>query len=164
MTTEELYRKISEINWSQYETAYGNAAQDIPHFQCGHTPSVPSSLRALFSGDHEAAMKATSDLWAGLCHQHAYVSSAALPAYDFLMIALKELDDELKVELLDIFLGFAVCTSRFSSEALWPRQLRKKLEADLSVFSGFLSSANEDIAYFSERIIENLCNKEETIC
>ena len=164
MTTEELYRKISEINWSQYETAYGNAAQDIPHFQCGHTPSVPSSLRTLFSGDHEAAMKATSDLWAGLCHQHAYVSSAALPAYDFLMIALKELDDELKVELLDIFLGFAVCTARFSSDALWPRQLREKLEADLPVFSGFLSSANEDIAYFSESIIENLCNKEETTC
>lgn len=164
MTSEELFRMISEIDWSQYETAYGNAAQDIPHFQCGHTPSVPSSLWALFSGDHKAAMKAASDLWAGLCHQHAFVSSAALPAYDILMAGLKELDDELKVELLDIFLGFAVCTGRFSSEAVWPRQLRKKLEADLPVFSGFLSSTNEDIAYFSESIIENLQNKEEPMC
>lgn len=155
----ELDRRISEIDWSQYETAYGNAAQDIPHFQCGHIPSVPSSLRALFSGDHEAAMKAASDLWAGLCHQHAYVSSAALPAYDFLMLALREADDELKVELLDILLGFAVCTGRFSSDALWPRQLRAKLEADLPVFAALTASENEDIAYFSERIVEEL-NKE----
>ncbi len=100
METALLYKMIEDIDWSQYETAYGNAAQDIPHFQCGSTPSVPSSLWALFSGDRERAMQATSDLWAGLCHQHAYVSSAALPAYDFLMIGLKELDDGLKVELL----------------------------------------------------------------
>lgn len=159
MTTEELYRKISAIDWSQYETAYGNAARDIPHFQCGHTPSVPSSLRALFSGDHDAAMKATSDLWAGLCHQHAYVSSAALPAYDFLMLALREMDDELKVELLDILLGFAACTGR-SAEADWERQLREKLKADLPVFAALTASDNEDIAYFSERIVEELTQKE----
>lgn len=159
MTTEELYRKISAIDWSQYETAYGNAAQDIPHFQCGHTPSVPSSLRALFSGDHDAAMKATSDLWAGLCHQHAYVSSAALPAYDFLILALQEADDGLKVELLDIFLGFAACTGR-SAEADWERQLREKLKADLPVFAALTASDNEDIAYFSERIVEELTQKE----
>lgn len=161
MTTEELYRKISAIDWSQYETAYGNAARDIPHFQCGHTPSVPSSLRALFSGDHDAAMKATSDLWAGLCHQHAYVSSAALPACDFLMLALQEADDGLKVELLDIFLGFAVCTARFSSEAAWPRQLREKLKSDLPIFTNLIPSENEDIAYFSERIVEELDKKGE---
>ena len=58
-----------------------------PHFQAGKTPSVPRSLWDLFSGDRERAIRATGDLWAGLCHQHAYISSAALPAYDFLMIA-----------------------------------------------------------------------------
>ena len=156
MTTEALSRMISEIDWSRYETAYGNAAQDIPHFQCGHTPSVPSSLRALFSGGHESAMKATSDLWAGLCHQHAYVSSAALPAYDFLMLALQEADEKLQVELLDIFLGFAVCTARFSSEAAWPRQLREKLKADLPIFTELIPSENEDISYFAGRIVEEL--------
>ena len=156
MTTEELYKRIAEIDWSQYETAYGNAAKDTPHFQAGQIPSVPRSLWALFSGNHERAMKATSDLWAGLCHQHAFVSSAALPAYDFLMTGLKELDDELKVELLDIFLGFAVCTARFSTDALWPRQLRDKLKADLPVFSSLVSSTNEDVAYFSECIVKEL--------
>ena len=118
METAVLYKMIDEIDWSQYETAYGNAAQDIPHFQVGKTPSVPSSLWALFSGDRERAMQAASSLWAGLCHQHTYVSSAALPACDVLMLGLQELDDELKVELLDIFLGFAACTGR-SAETDW---------------------------------------------
>ena len=156
-----LYKMIEEIDWSQYETAYGNAARDTPHFQAGSIPSVPRSLWALFSGDHEKAMDAASGLWAGLCHQHAYVSSAALPAYDFLMLGLKELDDELKVELLDIFLGFAVCTARFSSDAAWPRQLREKLKADLPVFTGLIPSDNEDISYFAERIVEELNKKGE---
>ena len=157
--TEELYKMIAEIDWSRYETAYGNAAQEVPHFQAGHIPSVPSALWALFSGNRERAMDAANDLWCGLCHQHAYVSSAALPAYDFLMIGLKELDDDLKVELLDIFLGFAVCTGRFSSDAPWPRQLREKLKADLPVFTALSGSENEDIACFSERIVEELSSK-----
>ena len=160
METAVLYKMIDEIDWSQYETAYGNAAQDIPHFQVGKTPSVPRSLGELFSGNWNKAMQATSDLWAGLCHQHAYISSAALPAYDFLMIALRELDDELKVELLDIFLGFAVCTGR-SAETDWEKQLRDKLTSHLPVFAGLVSSGNEDIAYFAERIMEEITDETE---
>lgn len=159
METAVLYKMIDEIDWSQYETAYGNAAQDIPHFQCGQTPSVPRSLGELFSGDRERAMRAASNLWAGLCHQHAYISSAALPACDFLMIALRELDDGLKVELLDIFLGFAACTGR-SAETDWEKQLRDKLTSHLPVFAGLVSSENEDISYFSGRIVEELTGEE----
>ena len=159
MKTAVLYKMIDEIDWSQYETAYGNAAQDIPHFQVGKTPSVPRSLGELFSGDRERAMRAASNLWAGLCHQHAYISSAALPACDFLMLALRELDDELKVELLDIFLGFAVCTGR-SAETDWEKQLRDKLTSHLPVFARLVSSENEDISYFSGRIVEELTGKE----
>ncbi len=160
METAVLYKMIDEIDWSQYETAYGNAARDIPHFQAGKTPSVPSSLWALFSGDREKAMRAASDLWAGLCHQHAYISSAALPACDFLILGLQELDDELKVELLDIFLGFAVCTGR-SAETDWEKQLRDKLTSHLPVFAGLVSSENEDIACFAERILEELTKETE---
>ena len=160
METAVLYKMIDEVDWSQYETAYGNAAQDIPHFQVGKTPSVPSSLWALFSGERERAVRAASDLWAGLCHQHAYISSAALPACGFLMIALRELDDELKVELLDIFLGFAVCTGR-SAETDWEKQLRDKLTSHLPVFAGLVSSENEDIAYFAERIMEEITDETE---
>ena len=160
METAVLYKMIDEIDWSQYETAYGNAAQDIPHFQAGKIPSVPHSLWELFSGDRNRAMRAANNLWAGLCHQHAYISSAALPAYDFLMIALRELDDELKVELLDIFQGFAACTERFSSDAPWPRQLQEKLKADLPIFTALSGSENEDIAYFAGSIVESLGQKE----
>ena len=160
METAVLYKMIDEIDWSQYETAYGNAAQDIPHFQAGKTPSVPRSLWDLFSGDRERAIRATGDLWAGLCHQHAYISSAALPACGFLMIALRELDDELKVELLDIFLGFAVCTGR-SAETDWEKQLRDKLTSHLPVFAGLVSSGNKDIAYFAERIMEEITDESE---
>ncbi|MCI8304092.1 MAG: hypothetical protein HFF52_05630 [Lawsonibacter sp.] len=160
METAVLYKMIDEIDWSQYETAYGNAAQDIPHFQVEKIPSVPSSLWALFSGDRERAMRAAGDLWAGLCHQHAYVSSAALPACDFLILALQEADDKLKVELLDIFLGFAACTGR-SAETDWEKQLRDKLTSHLPVFAGLVSSGNEDIACFSERILEELTKEME---
>ena len=160
METAVLYKMIDEIDWPQYETAYGNAARDIPHFQAGKTPSVPSSLWALFSGNRERAMQAAGDLWAGLCHQHAYVSSAALPACDFLILALQEADDKLKVELLDIFLGFAACTGR-SAETDWEKQLRDKLTSHLPVFAGLVSSGNEDIACFSERILEELTKEME---
>lgn len=155
MTALELSQMLDSVDWSQYETAYGNAAQDIPHFQVGKTPSVPRSLGELFSGDRERAMRAASNLWAGLCHQHAYISSAALPACDFLILALQEADDELKVELLDIFLGFAACTGR-SAETDWEKQLRDKLTSHLPVFAELVSSENEDISYFSERIVEEL--------
>ena len=153
-------RLIGAVDWYRYETAYGNAAQDIPHFQCGQTPSVPHSLEKLFSGNWNKAMQAASDLWAGLCHQHAYVSSAALPAYDFLILALQEADDKLKVELLDIFLGFAVCTGRFSSDALWPRQLRDKLTADLPIFAALAASEHEEVSDFAQDIVTELTKKE----
>ena len=74
--------------------------------------------------------------------------------------ALRELDDELKVELLDIFLGFAVCTGR-SAETDWEKQLRDKLTSHLPVFAGLVSSGNEDIAYFAERIMEEITDETE---
>ena len=60
---------------------------------------------------------------------------------------------------MDIFLGFAACTGR-SAETDWERQLRDKLTSHLPVFAGLASSENEDIAYFSERIVEELTGKE----
>ena len=87
-------------------------------------------------------------------------SRPALPACDVLMLGLQELDDELKVELLDIFLGFAVCTGR-SAETDWEKQLRDKLTSYLPVFAGLVSSGNEDIAYFAERIMEEITDETE---
>ncbi len=50
--------------------------------------------REEFSENHEEAMQATNHLWCGLCHQYAFISSASLPAFDFLLYGLKNLDNE----------------------------------------------------------------------
>ena len=58
---DKIQQDLEKVDWSQFETAYGVASK------------VPGYLLALYAPDRAVAMKATSDLWAGLCHQHAYV-------------------------------------------------------------------------------------------
>src|SRR5688572_16788748 len=94
---DELSAQIAAIDWPSYETAYGPAVK------------TPGDLHLLLFGTEEQAMAAASGLWAGLCHQHAYLSSAAEPALPFLLNALRESNDRIKTEILDIFLGFVVC-------------------------------------------------------
>ena len=60
---------------------------------------------------------------------------------------------------MDIFLGFAACTGR-SAEPDWEKQLRDKLTSHLPVFARLVSSENEDISYFSGRIVEELTGEE----
>ncbi len=159
-TLRSIQDRIREVNWADYETAYGNADEDIPFYQDiddghGSTPKVSKSLIDLFSGDKANAMKATHDLWCGLCHQHAYVSSAALPAYDFLLLGLQILDDELKFEIIDILYGFVICIPKGTYTG-WQSQLRKKMEADKPIFEGFLSNNNHDIAEYVNDIVKEL--------
>ena len=73
MLASDFVDRVAAVKWQDYETAYGNAAV------------VERQLRNLVSSDHDTAMTATHDLWCGLCHQHAYVSSAALPACPLLL-------------------------------------------------------------------------------
>lgn len=152
--------RISEVNWADYETAYGNADEDIPFYQnmedgCGYIPKVSKSLIHLFSGDKAKAMKATHDLWCGLCHQHAYVSSAALPAYDFLLLGLQILDDELRFEIIDILYGFVICIPKGNYTG-WQGKLREKMETDKPIFESFLSDNNHDIAEYINDIVKEL--------
>jgi len=63
-----------------------------------------------------------------LCHQHAYVSSASLPALPFLLRALDQVEDTLKVEVLDILVGFAECTAQGAVSG-WQQELRLALLA-----------------------------------
>ena len=104
-------------------------------------------------------------LWCSLCHQHAYITSASLPAYEFLLYALLNLDDYIKIEILDIFTGFAVCTSyqisnvsvfNKSTSTTWIYQLREKLKNNLEIFKSFNFNTDEDISCFSKRICEYL--------
>lgn len=158
---DKIKQIISSVNWTQYETAYGNAAENIHYYvqtgdNRGYIPKVNQSLEDLFSDDKNVALQASHDLWCGLCHQHTYVYSAALPAYDILFLGLPNLDDELKVEILDIFMGFVVCISKNNSSDSWQGQLKSKLERDRAFFQMLISNKNEDISAFAENIVSEL--------
>lgn len=109
--------RLASVDWSAYESAYGSAA------------GVADQILSLRSLDREGRLQASHELWASLCHQHAFVSSAALPALPFLLEALEDANEELAVELLDILVGFAVCTSpRRAERPQWAEELAAGLE------------------------------------
>ena len=99
-------------------------------------------------------MDATHQLWCSLCHQHAYISTAALPSYDILKIGLLTLDDKLKIELLDILQGFSAFTSDKYFVAIkqtpsdWEQELRRKLILDLANIEEFTKHTDEQISSF----------------
>lgn len=157
----EIKQQITSIDWSQYETAYGNAAKDMPYDvpygdSCGSMPKVEQALLDLFADERETALKASHDLWCELCHQHAYLSSAALPAFDFLFYALEHLGVELQVELLDIFYGFAVCSSNHDATGSWRGQLQAKLMERKMYFQRLAGCPEEELAAFAGLIVEAL--------
>jgi hypothetical protein len=134
----------SDIDWRLAETAYGSA----------HT--IPALLACLAGDDHAAAMAASHDLWCSLCHQHAYVSSAALPALPALLSALDRANEELAVEILDILSGFAVCTSLIARNEAWMNTPRTRLQEQRSRFLVLSESKNELIAEMASGIADNL--------
>jgi hypothetical protein len=104
MERDNFEERLKRVDWSKYETAYGSASGT------NEWGSVGEQLLNLASQDDEKAMKATHHLWCGLCHQHAFVSSAALPALPFILEVLDSANESLALEILDILLGFAACS------------------------------------------------------
>jgi hypothetical protein len=147
----EISCEIDKINWADFETAYGSAKMTIPFY-----------LKNLFCTDKEISMYSTHQLWCSLCHQHAFISSASLPAYDILKIGLIKLDDNHKIELLDIFQGFADCTSGKNFAAIkqkpnnWEQMLRQKLLVDIELFRELANHKNEEISHFATTIYDGL--------
>lgn len=140
----DLQTRLADIDWRRFSTAYGSAA------------GVPDLLLDLFGKNPGAARKASHDLWCGLCHQHAFLSSAALPALPFLLEALDVADDTLKVEILDILTGFAICScpewaSKFEG---WILDLRAALSTETHRFLILERHPNEEIADFASSIVE----------
>lgn len=133
--------RMKAVDWSQYETAYGSAERN----------SVATKLSRLASHDHEDAMTAAHELWCGLCHQYAYISSAALPALPFILEVLDYANDELTLEILDILRGFAVCSvypipvpkdfENLSNDS----DCRKKLRNYFSSFERLLQASAQEI-------------------
>lgn len=138
--TFEFEKELTEVNWSEYNTAYGSAE------------TVETQLILLRSENSKIAMKAAHSLWCGLCHQHAYISSAALPAFPFLIDTYQQSEEKLKVELLDIFLGFAICLKRSKEPTAWEEELLSELEARSHLFLESASSENEEISSFGNEI------------
>jgi hypothetical protein len=103
-------------------------------------------------------MRASHDLWCGLCNQHAYVSSAALPALPFILEILDRAEEALTVEILDILLGFATCTRPEGAQStpLWVSELRDRVGVLLPRLRVLAEHPNDDIADFAQLIIEDL--------
>ena len=72
---------------------------------------------------------------------------------------LDSANEQLIVEILDIFTGFAICSTLGPGGASpneWECRLRMKLNEQLPRFQTLAGHKNEEIAGFAERIIENL--------
>ena len=143
----DFAKRIDAVDWGQYETAYGRA------------DNVPELLKQLICGDRKAEIVAAGDLSNYLCHQTAYVSSASLPAFPFLLEVLRSTYDELAIEILDIFTGFDSCSCPEYTKAdqdAWKRELRKQLTKHVTFFSVLMKHEDEVISDMAESIIENL--------
>lgn len=118
---------------------------------------MPELLIQLASSDHTAAMKASHHLWCCLCHQHAYVSSAALPALPFLLEILDEANEQLTVEILDILTGFAVCSrDDIPTSEDWTRELHARLIEERHRFTRLADHPNSDIADWGRGLLDEL--------
>lgn len=144
MSREEIRDAIRSIRWRDYEAACGNME-----------PMICTQLLELFSEHQEAAMEASSALWNNLCHQ-AQTVSAALPAYEILLAGVRILNDDLKVEVLDILYNTIGGIPEIGGMPSWKRELRKKFERDRSFYEELADSSNEDIAAFAELILEQI--------
>lgn len=144
MSREEIRDRIHSIKWRDYEAP------------CGDTePMICTQLLELFSEHQEAAMEASSALWNNLCHQ-AQTVSAALPAYEILLAGVRILNDDLKVEVMDILYNIIGGIPEIGGMPSWKSELRKKFERDRSFYEELADNSNEDIAAFAELILEQI--------
>lgn len=144
---EQILEEIESVDWRNYETAYGKA------------DNIPRHLRDLILGDAELSLNACHELWCSLCHQHAYISSAAEPAYPFLRYALKNSNKKLAIELLDLFAGFSVCSSFHNPQGYneFQARIRGLLITDIALFEKYAEteSSNGHAQYILEQLRNN---------
>jgi hypothetical protein len=141
-----LDERLDAIAWGHFDTAYGSAVR------------VPDQLRRLAGPDEKASLAASHELWCGLCHDHAYVSSAALPALPFLLEVLDRAGEQLTVEILDIFLGFASCTNPGFETAPppWMAELRSLMAVERPRLGRLAAHPNSEIADFAKAVLQEL--------
>ncbi|MEO1293740.1 MAG: hypothetical protein AAFV62_13095 [Pseudomonadota bacterium] len=109
-------------------------------------------LKSLLFAPKREALDAANALWANLCHQHARTASAAKPAIPFLLKAFQNRCDEIRIEVLDIFIGFAtVSPSLDPSEHA--AEVRAVLISNRTCFEGHLGSSNELVAGLAKDLL-----------
>ncbi len=142
----EIFEDIEKVDWQSLETAYGNAVK------------VPNLLKSLTIKEEKIKLNVSHELWSGLCHQHAYVSSAAEPAFPILLKIFPNVSELVQIEIMDIFVGFAVCTSPNHPEAGggFQTRLRYLLLSQVELFESLSKHSNKQIASFAETIVEFL--------
>ncbi|MGN1404434.1 MAG: hypothetical protein ACI4XB_08960 [Ruminococcus sp.] len=177
-TPEELQQIIAQIDaidWSHYDTAYGNASgiETRPRKRgrkilpmsitmrrhryldedCRNLADTAKWLKRLFSEQEKEAREAALNLDASLCHQHIMVADASLPAYDILVYCLRTTDSAMLIEdLLDLFYGFAICTSKIQEGAEWTFSLREKMLQDKALYASYLSEKDDYTAIYAKEI------------
>ncbi len=135
---------ITGVDWASFNTAYGSA-------EC-----VPDQLMSLGSDQDDIALKAAHDLWCGLCHQHAFVSSASLPAFPYIMATLETTNELVSIEILDILVGFSSCDTDGFSHQDWINSLHQCMREEKHKFMLLAENRNPIIADFASTILENL--------
>ena len=152
-TPVEVLEMIAKINWIEFGTAYGNAENTVPIY-----------LKNIFCADESVALLAAHQLWCSICHQGVNMADAALPSYEILKIGLVKLSEKLKIEVLDMFTGFALCTSKeyvtSRNELLgWEKQVQQKLIGDRDLFNSLIGNSNENISACAKLLCQYLDNQ-----
>lgn len=145
MDIELIKQQIKSIKWKKYKTAYG-VAKD-----------VPKDLIDLFSPNLDIACHALFNLETKLCHQHVFVSSAAVPAFPFILEALDS-NNELTVDILELLLGFARCTcpKRKLENEDWVNEIWANVANEKSRFEKYMKSDVKDIREYAELLLTHI--------
>jgi hypothetical protein len=130
---------------------------------------MPNQLLRLASPDMATALRASYELWCGLCHQHVQVGTAALPALPFILEVMQAADESLVYEILDIILGFAKGVNRKryvdfqkalrrepQSDPEWVIALRARLTDERDRFRVLGNHSNADIAESANAVLQEL--------
>lgn len=154
LINRKIINQIKAVDWSLYETAYGNAA----YVQRGSIPNMETILTMLFSSDSAEVLVGAGWLVSCLCHQHVYLSSAAYPSCSFLLYALEILDEDLIEEVLFTILGFLLLIPKDQPEQTWQGEIRKMIKAKEKLIAELTKSKTGLNSEYAEDILRELCD------
>ncbi len=149
--------RLAAVDWPRFRTLYGAADE------------VPELIAGLHSPDEAMALRAAGDLSAGLCHRHAQIASAALPAFPFIVERLPSAGEKVTAEILNMLVGFAISTDpvrmrQFASAVGkrrvappgWVQELRDALRTALPQVARYATHQNPAIAESAKMFVDEM--------